>query len=165
MTKPSSKDIRNLITSLEKGKFMAECSECGDTFSLKQAALFAFDEFTPEAEALYKELKVQLAERRKALQEMKTKGPERSQYTTRSVNVGFILERIAPAFDQFPFDRNDCRSLFDPIDYVIFEGLHRKGRVEKIIFADIKTGEARLNKTQKQIREAVKSKKVNFKLY
>ena len=43
--------------------------------------------------------------------------------------------------------------------------LHRKGKVEKIIFADIKTGEAKLNKTQKQIRDAVSNKKVNFKLY
>jgi len=161
----SNKEIKDLIVSLKQGNFMAECSNCGDSFALKQASLFAMDEFTPEAEALYKELKAGIAERKKELQELKVKGPVRSQVTARSVNIGFILERIAPAFDHFPFDRNDCRSLFDPIDYVIFEGLHRKGKVEKIIFSDIKTGDARLGKTQKQIRDAVSGKKVTFKLY
>ena len=32
-----------------------------------------------------------------------------------SVNLGFVLERIAPSLDGFTFDRNDCRSMFDPL--------------------------------------------------
>jgi predicted Holliday junction resolvase-like endonuclease len=61
------------------------------------------------------------------------------------VNIGFILERIAPAMKAFEFDRNDCRSLFDPIDYIIFSGLTCHGKVDRLIFADIKTGNARLS--------------------
>lgn len=36
------------------------------------------------------------------------------------------------------FDKNDCRSLFDQIDYVIFEGVNKTGNVQRIIFTDIK---------------------------
>ena len=63
------------------------------------------------------------------------------------------------------FEPGDCRSLFDPIDYVIFEGLSKKRKVERIIFTDIKTGSARLKTNQKEIKELVEKKKVNFDLY
>ena len=159
-----STEIKNLIGFLQKNNFYAECT-CGDSFKLKDANLFALDEFSPEAEELYKEMKLAIAERRADLKKLETKAAERSENTSKSVNLGFIFERIAPTLPDFPFDKNDCRSMFDPIDYVIFEGLHKKGKVDKLFFVDIKTGDARLNKTQKEIKEIVENKKVTFKLY
>ena len=76
-----------------------------------------------------------------------------------------MLERIAPSLDGFKFEQNDCRSLFDPIDYVIFEGLTKKGKVDKIIIVDIKSGNARLSGKQRKIKELVNDKKVEFKTY
>ena len=157
-------EIKNLIGFLEKNNFYAACP-CGDSFKLKEANLFALDEFNPEAEELYKAMKAEIAARRAELKALEKKGPERSENTSKSVNLGFIFERIAPTLPSFPFDKNDCRSMFDPIDYVIFEGLHKKGKVNTLFFVDIKSGEARLNKTQKQIKEIVENKKVTFRLY
>lgn len=157
-------EIKKLIDFLQKNNFYAECT-CGDSFKLKDVNLFALDEFTPEAEELYREMKLAITERRAELKELEKKGPERSQNTSKSVNLGFIFERIAPTLPDFPFDKNDCRSMFDPIDYVIFNGLHKTGKVDKLFFVDIKSGEARLSKTQKQIKEIVENKKVSFKLY
>jgi predicted Holliday junction resolvase-like endonuclease len=37
--------------------------------------------------------------------------------------------------------------------------------VQRIIFTDIKTGDARLKKSQKQIRHVVDEKKVEFRTY
>lgn len=158
-------EIKKLISFLQKSNFLAECSQCGEAMKLKEIDLFALDEFSPEAEERYREIKAEIAERRKELKEKEKKGPERSENTTKHVNLGFIFERIAPTLPDFPFDKNDCRSMFDPIDYVIFDGLHKTGKVEKLFFVDIKSGDARLNKTQKQIKEIVENKKVNFKLY
>ncbi len=156
--------IKNLIGFLQKNNFYAECP-CGDSFKLKDANLFALDEFSPEAEEIFKAMKLEIAERRAELKELEKKGPERSENTSKHVNLGFIFERIAPTLPSFPFDKNDCRSMFDPIDYIIFEGLYKKGKVEKLYFVDIKSGDARLSKTQKQIKEIVENKKVTFKLY
>ncbi len=61
-------------------------------------------------------LKLTIAERRAQLKELEKKGPEPSENTSKSVNLGFIFERIAPTLPDFPFDKNDCRSMFDPID-------------------------------------------------
>ena len=81
------------------------------------------------------------------------------------MNIGFVLERIAPTLDGFTFDQNDCRAMFDPIDYVIFEGLSSTGKVNKIILVDIKTGGARLNPKQRRIKELVEDKKMEFRTY
>ena len=55
--------------------------------------------------------------------------------------------------------------MFDPIDYVIFEGLSEKQKVDKIIFVDIKSGGARLTQKQKKIKQVVEDKNVGFKTY
>ena len=55
--------------------------------------------------------------------------------------------------------------MFDPIDYVIFDGLNKTGEVQKIFFIDIKTGEARLKKNQKAVKQKVQDKLIEFKHY
>jgi predicted Holliday junction resolvase-like endonuclease len=65
----------------------------------------------------------------------------------------------------FQFDHNDCRSLFDPIDYIIFEGLSKKNSVSKILFTEIKTGKANLTKKEKGIRNRVEDKRVVWDTY
>ena len=60
---------------------------------------------------------------------------------------------------------NKTTEMKNPIDYIIFDGLRKKGKVERLFFVDIKSGKALLSKTQKQIKEIVESKKVSFKLY
>jgi predicted Holliday junction resolvase-like endonuclease len=44
-------------------------------------------------------------------------------------------------------------------------GLSKKGRVDKIFFVEIKTGKAKLQANQKEIKSLVESKKVEFMTY
>jgi predicted Holliday junction resolvase-like endonuclease len=159
------KKAQDLIQALNRGGFYCECPTCDQTMRLRNASLFYLDDFSPEAEERYRQMREEVKERRRALNELRKNIPLKSQKGAEAVNIGFILERIAPSMRSFAFDHNDCRSLFDPIDYVIFEGLSRSGLVERIIFADIKTGKARLQKNQKAIKELVEGKKVDFDTY
>ena len=156
---------QDLIRFLQNNQFKADCGHCGESFQLKEATLFPLDQFPPAAKELLQQIKAELQDRKANLQERTAKTKQKTQTTTRSVNVGFILERLAPALPNFPFDKNDCRSLFDPIDYVIFEGLNKSGKVQKIFFVDIKSGEARLKKNQQAIRRMIEAKKLEFKQY
>lgn len=160
-----SKEIQQIIQFLQKNNFKAECANCGDSFSLKDSPLFSPDEFTPEAKALLKEKKEFLKARKLEISQRTAATTQRLETTTQSVNIGFILERLAPVLKEFRFDKNDCRSLFDPIDYVIFDGLNKTGEVQKIFFIDIKTGEARLKKNQKAVKQKVQDKLIEFKHY
>jgi len=159
------REAKEVIRSLESGRFYVECPCCGKAILLRDAGLFYLDDFSPEAEELYKEKLSELKDRQKELREMLKAIPQISKIKTKAVNIGFMLERIAPCMEGFCFERNDCRSLFDPIDYLIFEGLSKKGSVSKILFVDIKTGGATLSKKQREIRGLIEHKKVSWDTY
>ncbi|MCE1164580.1 MAG: Holliday junction resolvase [Bacteroidetes bacterium] len=79
-----------------------------------------------------------------------------------SVILGQISENIAPFFPSFDYNPKDARFLGNPIDMIVFDGLH-KNELKNIVFLEIKTGNAKFNKHQRLIREAVISKKVLFR--
>ena len=160
-----TKEAKEIIQTLEANRFYAECPCCGEPILLKDAGLFYLDDFSPEAEDLYQQKVAECKEREKELLEKRKAISKRSEMATETINIGFILERVAPSMKDFRFDRNDCRSLFDPIDYVVFEGLSKKGTVSKILFVEIKTGRARLTGKQKEIRDLVEDKHITLETY
>ncbi len=160
-----TKEAREIIRTLEENRFYVECPCCGEPILLKDAGLFYLDDFSPEAQELYKQRLDELREQEKEIRERRKEISRGSKVKTTAVNIGFILERIAPCMKDFCFEKNDCRSLFDPIDYVIFEGLTNRASVSKILFVDIKTGKANLTGKQKEIRRLVQDKKVTWDTY
>ena len=162
---PTKKEINDTLDALNNGKFHIECPSCAEEVKLSEAGLFHLDNFTSEAQDVYKQMLEDQKERRAKLKERKLSIPLKSEVSAKAINLGFLLERLAPTLDDFTFNKNDCRSMFDPIDYVIFEGLNKKQRVDKIVFVDIKTGGARLTSKQRKIKQVVEEKKVEFKTY
>jgi predicted Holliday junction resolvase-like endonuclease len=160
-----TKEAKEIIRTLEENNFYVECPCCGEQILLKDAGLFYLGDFSPEAEKLYQEKLAACKVREKEIREERKAISRRSETATTTINIGFILERIAPTMKDFRFERNDCRSLFDPIDYIIFEGLSKKNSVSKILFTEIKTGKARLNDHQKEIRTLVERKRVTWETY
>jgi len=159
------KEAKEIIRTLEEHKFYAVCPCCGEPIALKDAGLFYLNDFSPEAERLYEKKLQECKTRQTKIREERRAISERSEKATATINIGLILERIAPTMKAFQFDRNDCRSLFDPIDYVIFEGLSKKNSVSKILFTEIKTGKSRLNEHQKEIKNLVERKQVAWDIY
>lgn len=156
---------QDLINFLQQNGFKANCPTCGEGIKLKDSSLFSLDNFNAQAKQLLNEKKEELKIQREEISKKKAATQKRVETTTGSVNMGFILERLAPVLEHFPFDKNDCRSLFDPIDYVIFEGLQKTGKVQKIFFVDIKSGKAKLKPNQKAIKQMIEQKKIEFKNY
>lgn len=83
---------------------------------------------------------------------------------SRAVIGGQFSENISPYLPNFPFKPTECKFLGKPIDFVVFKGLDKK-KIEEIIFLEIKSGKSTLTKNEKDIREAVKNKKVRFEEY
>ncbi len=160
-----STDPNAIIKQLEKGNFYIQCPSCSEEFTAKKAKLFYLNDFNPEAVEKIREMKQGIKEREYELRDLKKKIKMKSEKAAESINIGFISERLAPVMKDFKFEHNDCRSMGEPIDYIIFEGLSKKGIVTKMFFVDIKTGNARLNKHQKNIKEVVEKKKVEFDTY
>tara|TARA_B100000427_G_C15246133_1_gene480026 strand:- start:141 stop:614 length:474 start_codon:yes stop_codon:yes gene_type:complete len=88
---------------------------------------------------------------------------------SRNTIRGIATEHLAPLL-QDKYNAKDFRHLGDPVDYVVFDGLSdildRKANViVKVIFLDVKTGNARLNKVQRRIRDAIKEGRISFEVY
>lgn len=87
---------------------------------------------------------------------------QRSRYVLK----GKIAEHMVPLFpDVFKYNPSDARFIGAPIDYLIFDGYtsikdgYSEGSVT-VVLADIKTGDARLNRTERKIKEAVEAGRV-----
>ena len=80
---------------------------------------------------------------------------------SRASQLGKTLEKVAPMFPGFGHHPYDVRPVFDPIDFVVFDG-YFKGEVTDLVFVEFKTGQSRLNDVQSSIQEAVRKKRVHF---
>lgn len=155
------KEAKEVINSLNTGNFYCECPcGCGE-IKLRDAGLFYLNALTSDAKEAFKAMQDDLKKQRVKLNRKK----ELKSKHTQSVNFGCISEKIVTAMNNFPFEHNDCRSLFKPIDYIIFEGLNKTGVVTKIIFTDIKTGGQKLKPNQREIKSLVENNKVEINIY
>jgi predicted Holliday junction resolvase-like endonuclease len=89
---------------------------------------------------------------------------DRSRYVLK----GKITEQFVPLLrDKFRYELADARFIGAPIDYLIFDGYSavKDGDSEgpiHIVLADIKTGDAQLNRTERKIKEAVEAGRVRW---
>lgn len=156
---------KEIIKTLEDGGFYADCPCCEEPVRLRECELFYMDDLSESGKEIYERYRLELQQRRADLRERRRNVSRSSEVQAKATNIGFILERLAPSLSTFRYECSDCRSLFDPIDYVIFEGLYQKGAVSRIIFADVKTGNASLSRRQREIRDLVRNQKVEFDTY
>jgi predicted Holliday junction resolvase-like endonuclease len=83
---------------------------------------------------------------------------------SRAVNRGLVSEQLAPHLAGFAYNPKDAHFLGQPVDYVIFSGLD-SGLLKEIVLLDVKTGEAKLNARQVQIKNIVSEKKIRFETF
>jgi predicted Holliday junction resolvase-like endonuclease len=144
--------------------FYGTCPTEGNDFQLSRAILFHIaDPFPEEAIKKMEEMRQSIRERREAIKRQRMLAHRKAAITTESVNLGMWVEKIVPSFSSFMFSPRDCRALFEPIDYLIFPGLAKRKRVESVLFAEVKSGKARLQSKQPEIQRVVNAGKVLFK--
>lgn len=152
-----------MLDDLKKEKSLfIRCPHCDDEFRASKAILFdATKTLPPEALAILEAQRAALVEEKAALDKRK-QGIDKTEKAAESVNIGKVVEKIATTLQGFPAAPSDCRSLFEPIDLIVFDGLAKAGRVDAIRFVEVKSGASKLNGHQKQIRDAIQDGRVEF---
>ncbi|MEM7821642.1 MAG: Holliday junction resolvase-like protein [Candidatus Aenigmatarchaeota archaeon] len=74
---------------------------------------------------------------------------------------GRVLEKLVPFLKNFNYNPHDIRWIGDPIDLVIFDGYSEK-EFKQIVFCEVKSGESKLNESQKEIKKLIESKKIKW---
>lgn len=80
---------------------------------------------------------------------------------SQAVISGKVYEQLVPYLPDFPFNPKDVRFLGSPVDLVVFDGLDR-GALERVVFVEVKTGQAQLTQRERQLREVVRAARVEW---
>jgi predicted Holliday junction resolvase-like endonuclease len=83
---------------------------------------------------------------------------------SRAVLGGQFSEQLAPFLPDFKYSPTECRFIGKPIDFICFKGLDEKNTSE-IIFVEVKSGNSKLSTQEKNLKEAIKNKKVSWEEY
>ena len=80
---------------------------------------------------------------------------------SRAVTTGKIVEQLVPHFPAFPFNPREARFVGSPVDFVVFDGLE-SGAVQRVVFVEVKTGDAGLTIRERLVRDAVRAGRVEW---
>jgi len=147
----------------QRGLF-ASCPSCEGEFRLVDALLFdATQPRLPQKALEYLTRKQEeLTDMGKQLDARKRAAVTRPRIAAKATNIGKVVEKIAPSLPGFPVTSSDCRSLLEPIDYVVFNGLSATRKIDSLTFVDVKTGRGRLSRVQSQVKKLVECGKVKL---
>jgi predicted Holliday junction resolvase-like endonuclease len=80
---------------------------------------------------------------------------------SQAVTAGKVHEQLIPYLPGFPYNPKDVRFLGSPVDLVVFDGL-AEGRLDRIVFLEIKTGSATLTGRERWVRDVVQAREVEW---
>lgn len=106
-----------------------------------------------------------MRQKERELREEKSKIRSDAVKKSRAVLMGSLMEQVGPLLPGFKHNPNDLRALWDPIDFVAFNGIGVQREVSSITFIDVKSGDARLTSVQRTIKEVVESGRVSFETH
>ncbi|MCK9596797.1 hypothetical protein M0R19_06420 [Candidatus Pacearchaeota archaeon] len=83
---------------------------------------------------------------------------------SRAVLGGQFSEQLAPYLPNFEYLPTECRFLGKPIDFIVFKGMDEK-KIDEVVFVEVKSGNAKLNAHEKNLKEAIEKKRVRWVEY
>lgn len=78
-----------------------------------------------------------------------------------AVTAGKVHEQLTPYLPAFPYNPKDVRFLGSPVDLVVFDGL-AEGELRRIVFVEVKTGDAGLTSRERCVRDVVQARAVGW---
>ena len=83
---------------------------------------------------------------------------------SRSVLGGQFSEQLAPYLPNFEYLPTECKFMGKPIDFIVFKGMDEK-KIDEVVFVEVKSGNAKLNAHEKNLRETIENKRVRWVEY
>ena len=84
---------------------------------------------------------------------------------SRAVIGGQVAEQLAPYLPEFPCNPGDVCFLGKPVDFIGFTGLTESDEIHEVMFIEVKTGQSKLNRHEKQLKDAIQKGRVRYVEY
>ncbi len=136
-------------------KVLVVCPECGEVFRLSELKLSYRGKVkrTWLDELREKEKKVERAE--ELLEEQEEKIKEQAREKGRK-QLPKLLKKCVPVICAHGYYPQDLKALFDPIDFVIFDGMNLKQDVKRVVLFDGPAHNKIREKVQTSIQKVIK---------
>ncbi len=157
MEKNSGRAMADTVLALVRteDQLAGFCPDCGNLFRLSEVELF----YIPDRKKDFlTELRKKQAELEDRVREERTDAIKRS----RASLMGNLFETVRPFLPKFSHHPGDLRSIWDPVDYISFNGLALNRDVDSITFVEVKSGRSSLSAVERSIREAIENGRVTF---
>lgn len=131
------------------------CPLCGEIFRLGDIKISYRRKFPMDwyDELLTEEEKI--TERESKLEEKLREIREKATEHARRVLLPKLLRKVDPLFSKLGYFPQDVKAIFDPIDFVIFDGMNRAEKVKRIVFMDHKTEDREQQIIQKSVERTI----------
>lgn len=87
---------------------------------------------------------------------------EKATEHARRVLLPKLLRRVDPLFTSLGYFPQDAKAIFDPIDFVIFDGMNRDENVRRIVFMDHETENRDQRIIQKSIEKTIEKERYEW---
>jgi len=82
----------------------------------------------------------------------------------RSAAQRAYLRVIDPKLKKYARNPHDLKTIYDPIDYVVFKGMNDEKKIEDVLFLAKSARNPELNKIRAQVKKAIKQKSYQWKV-
>ena len=138
------------------------CPMCGEVFRLSEIKISYkrkfpidwYDKLLVEVEKL-DEKEMKLEEKLKIIREKAT------EYARR-ILLPKLLRKVDPLFTSLGYFPQDAKAIFDPIDFVVFDGMNRDEKVKRVVFMDQQTENRNQRVIQKSIEKTIEKERYEW---
>jgi len=131
------------------------CPICHELFRISEVELF----YIPDRK---KDFLAEFRKKERELEERIDEEREDAINRSRASLMGKLFETVRPYLPDFRYHPGDLRGIWNPVDFVSFNGLAMNRDVESITFIEVKSGRSSLTNVERSILEAVENGKVSF---
>lgn len=87
---------------------------------------------------------------------------EKAKERARQKHLPGMLREADPVFTPLGYYPQDVKAVFDPMDFVIFDGMNRARKVKRIVFMDEYNTDERIRRIQSSIEDAISKERYGF---
>jgi len=138
------------------------CPHCQELFRLSDIKISYKAKFGKDWYDKLQEQEEKLQEEQIKIEETLKKIREKTIEKTRRVYLPKMLMQADPVFTPLGYYPQDVKALFDPIDFVIFDGMNRDDKVNRVVFMDEHNTKDEIRRVQHSIEMAIKHGNYSF---
>ena len=130
------------------------CGKCSNIFRLSKCQIYSrgksdsdwLDDIDAENQKL-DDIEIKIEEKRRELKE--------AAAARGRAEANKMLKKIDPVFAPMGLNQEDVYGIFDPIDYVVFDGMNQGEEIKSIIFLDQKKASTEQKNLQRSIEKTI----------